>query len=60
MVYTYDARKTGKGRIPVRAYLTRQGRFAHLREDDIQFVQLMVDEMWEEWEVPGVAPSKAP
>jgi pyruvate ferredoxin oxidoreductase beta subunit len=56
VVYTYDARKTGKGRIPVREYLTKQGRFAHLTEEDIAYIQRMVDEMWDEWEVPGVAP----
>lgn len=53
VVYTYDARK---GRIPVREYLSRQGRFAHLADEDIEHIQRMVDEMWEEWEVPGVAP----
>ncbi len=56
VVYTYDARKTGKGRIPVREYLSRQGRFAHLTEEDIAYIQRMVDEMWDAWEVPGVAP----
>jgi pyruvate ferredoxin oxidoreductase beta subunit len=56
VVYTYDARKTAKGRIPVREYLSRQGRFAHLTEEDIAYIQRMVDEMWDEWEVPGVAP----
>lgn len=53
--YTYDARKR---RIPVRDYLTKQGRFAHLAEEDITHIQNMVDAMWEEWEVPGVAPLK--
>ncbi|HET9017250.1 MAG TPA: thiamine pyrophosphate-dependent enzyme [Thermomicrobiaceae bacterium] len=56
--YTYDARSTGKGRIPVREYLTRQGRFAHLIDEDIDYIQSMIDEMWEEWEIPGVAPIK--
>ena len=56
--YTYDARSTGKGRIPVREYLMRQGRFAHLIDEDIDYIQRMIDEMWEEWEIPGVAPIK--
>ncbi len=53
--YTYDARKR---RVPVREYLTMQGRFAHLTEEDIAHIQAMVDSMWEEWEVPGIAPLK--
>ncbi|MCL6643446.1 MAG: pyruvate synthase, partial [Dehalococcoidia bacterium] len=48
------------GRIPVREYLVRQGRFAHLVEEDIAYIQRMVDEMWEEWEIPGVAPLRGP
>ncbi len=55
--YTYDARKR---RIPVREYLTKQGRFAHLVDEDMDHIQQMVDEMWEKWEVPGVAPFKGP
>lgn len=58
VIYTYDARKTGKGRIPVRDFLTKQGRFAHLNDDHINTIQKMVDEMWNEWEVPGVVPIK--
>jgi pyruvate ferredoxin oxidoreductase beta subunit len=54
--YTYDARKE---RVPVREYLLRQGRFAHLVDEDIAYVQKMVDAMWEEWDIPGVAPLKA-
>jgi pyruvate ferredoxin oxidoreductase beta subunit len=53
--YTYDARKR---RIPVSEYLSKQGRFAHLVEEDIAHIQRLVDSMWEEWEVPGVAPLK--
>ena len=56
VVYTYDARK--KGRIPVREYLEKQGRFAHLIDEDVEYIQRMVDAMWNEWEVPGVAPFK--
>ncbi|HET7037500.1 MAG TPA: thiamine pyrophosphate-dependent enzyme [Thermomicrobiaceae bacterium] len=56
--YTYDARSTAKGRIPVKEYLMRQGRFAHLIDEDIDYIQKMIDEMWEEWEIPGIAPVK--
>jgi pyruvate ferredoxin oxidoreductase beta subunit len=52
--YTYDLRK--KTRIPVRGYLEKQGRFAHLIDEDVDYIQHMVDKMWDEWEIPGVAP----
>lgn len=55
VTYTFDARKR---RVPVREYLMRQGRFAHLIEEDIEYIQTHVDEMWDEWEIPGVAPIK--
>lgn len=51
----YDARKE---RVPVKEYLLRQRRFAHLVDEDVAYVQQMVDAMWEEWEIPGVAPLK--
>ncbi|MBI4502292.1 MAG: pyruvate synthase [Gemmatimonadetes bacterium] len=54
VIYSYDPRK--KGRVPVREYLEKQGRFAHLVDEDVDYIQQMVDKMWEEWEVPGVAP----
>jgi pyruvate ferredoxin oxidoreductase beta subunit len=54
--YTYDARKS---RMPVREYLESQGRFAHFKQEDFDFVQSVVDEMWNEWEVPGVMPLRA-
>ena len=54
--YTHDARK--RPRLPVREFLNKQGRFAHLTEEDIEYVQKMVNEMWNEWEIPGVAPIK--
>ncbi len=57
VVYTYDPRK--RGRIPVRGYLEKQGRFAHLVDEDYDYIQGMVDKMWTEWEVPGVTPFKA-
>ena len=53
--YTHDARKN---RLPVREFLNKQGRFAHLTEEDVDYVQKMVNEMWDEWEIPGVAPIK--
>ena len=43
---------------PVRDYLVAQGRFAHLIDEDIDYIQSMVDTMWNEWEIPGVAPFK--
>jgi pyruvate ferredoxin oxidoreductase beta subunit len=51
--YTYDARKS---RMPVREYMESQGRFAHFKQEDFDFVQSVVDEMWNEWEAPGVLP----
>ena len=55
VIYTHDARKK---RIPVWDYLKGQGRFAHLTDQDIDYIQKKVNEMWQEWEVPGVAPLK--
>jgi len=43
-------------RTPVRDYLLRQGRFAHFTDDDIDYFQSKVDEMWERWLIPGVIP----
>ena len=43
-------------RLPVRDYLLRQGRFAHFTDDDIDYFQAKVDEMWTKWEIPGVIP----
>ena len=59
IIYTWDARKTGKGRIPVKEFLTKQGRFDHLQEEHFTYIQKMVDEMWEEWEMPGVVSTLA-
>jgi pyruvate ferredoxin oxidoreductase beta subunit len=56
IIYSYDPHR--KGRIPVREYLEKQGRFAHLVDEDIDHIQKMVDTMWEEWELPGIAPFK--
>ncbi len=43
-------------RQPVRNYLLKQGRFAHFTNDDIDYFQSKVDEMWGKWLVPGVIP----
>jgi pyruvate ferredoxin oxidoreductase beta subunit len=43
-------------RLPVRDYLLKQGRFAHFTDEDIDFFQSKVDEMWEKWLIPGVIP----
>jgi pyruvate ferredoxin oxidoreductase beta subunit len=51
-----------KGRVerkPVRDYLLRQGRFAHFVEEDIEYFQGKIDEMWDEWLLPGVIPISA-
>jgi len=39
-----------------RDHLLRQARFAHFSEEDIEFFQRKVDEMWDRWLVPGVIP----
>jgi pyruvate ferredoxin oxidoreductase beta subunit len=57
VTYTFDARPK-KSRIPVNDFLSKQGRFAHLIDEDIQYIQKMVNEMWEEWDIPGVVPIK--
>ena len=41
---------------PVRGYLMRQGRFAQFVDEDFEYFQAKVDEMWEKWLVPGVIP----
>ena len=43
-------------RLPVREYLLKQGRFAHFTDDDLEYFQSKVDEMWEKWLIPGVIP----
>jgi pyruvate ferredoxin oxidoreductase beta subunit len=43
-------------RLPVREYLLRQGRFAHFTDEDIDYFQAKIDEMWEKWLIPGVIP----
>jgi pyruvate ferredoxin oxidoreductase beta subunit len=48
------ARRYKRG--PVRDYLLRQGRFAHFTDEDIDYFQRKIDEMWEKWLIPGVIP----
>jgi len=48
----------GRARKPVREYLLKQGRFAHFTEEDLGHFQTKVDEMWNNWEIPGVIPFK--
>jgi pyruvate ferredoxin oxidoreductase beta subunit len=51
----------GKGKLkrkPVRDYLLKQGRFAHFVDEDIDYFQSKIDDMWEKWLVPGVIPFK--
>ena len=43
-------------RLPVREYLEKQGRFNHFIDEDYEFFQSKVDEMWTEWLVPGIIP----
>lgn len=43
-------------RKPVREYLVRQGRFAHFIEEDMDYFQKRIDEMWDRWLIPGVLP----
>ena len=50
----------GKPRKPTRDYLQKQGRFAHFIEEDFEYFQAKVDEMWEKWEIPGIIPFRKP
>ncbi len=43
-------------RLPVKTYLEKQGRFNHFIDEDYEFFQSKVDEMWEKWLVPGIIP----
>ncbi len=43
-------------RLPVQDYLLKQGRFAHFIDEDIQYFQSQIDDMWNNWVVPGVIP----
>ncbi len=46
-------------RLPVREYLEKQGRFNHFIDEDVEFFQSKVDEMWTKWLVPGIMPLRA-
>lgn len=50
--------KPQEPRIPVKEYLMKQGRFSHLIQEDIDYIQKQVDEMWNDWEIPGIIPVK--
>jgi pyruvate ferredoxin oxidoreductase beta subunit len=43
-------------RVPVREYLMKQGRFSHFTDDDVDYFQSKIDEMWNKWLIPGVIP----
>ena len=43
-------------RLPVRDYLMKQGRFSHFTDDDVDYYQSKIDEMWNKWLLPGVIP----
>ena len=44
--------------MPGTKHIAKQGRFDHLKEEHYAHIQNMVDQMWEEWQIPGVAPLK--
>lgn len=50
--------KPPEPRVPVKEYLIRQGRFAHLTDEDVSYIQKQVDIMWTEWQIPGIIPVK--
>jgi pyruvate ferredoxin oxidoreductase beta subunit len=43
-------------RTPVKEYLLKQGRFAHFTNDDVDYFQSKIDDMWNKWLVPGIIP----
>lgn len=45
-------------RRPVAEYLRTQGRFAHFGDEEIDYFQSQIDQMWSEWLLPGVLPAK--
>ena len=34
----------------------KQGRFSHFTNDDVDYFQSKIDDMWNKWLVPGVIP----
>jgi len=62
IVYNEPTKGIVEGRIkrkPVKEYLEKQGRFSHFTEEDVEYFQKMVDEMYESWEIPGIMPIKS-
>jgi len=62
IIYNEPTKGIVEGRIkrkPVKEYLEKQGRFSHFTEEDIEYFQKMVDEMYEKWEIPGIMPIKS-
>lgn len=45
-------------RKPIREFLEKQGRFAHFIDEDFEYFQGKIDDMWENWILPGVIPIK--
>jgi len=43
-------------RTPVKEYLLKQGRFSHFTNDDVDYFQSKIDDMWNKWLIPGVIP----
>jgi pyruvate ferredoxin oxidoreductase beta subunit len=43
-------------RKPVYDFLKRQGRYAHFTDEDVDYYQEKIDEMWEKWWLPGIIP----
>jgi pyruvate ferredoxin oxidoreductase beta subunit len=51
------SKQIASGRVqrkPVGEYLSKQGRFAHFKDEDYAYFQRRIDEQWQEWLVPGV------
>ena len=46
----------GSKRKPVREYLEKQDRFAHFTEEEADYFQRNIDDMWQKWLIPGVIP----
>lgn len=46
----------GGTRKRVGEYLKIQDRFAHFTEEDVNYFQSKIGEMWQEWLVPGIIP----
>jgi pyruvate ferredoxin oxidoreductase beta subunit len=43
-VFTFNIKP--EKRLPISEYLSRQGRFSHLREKDIKYIQKRLDKEW--------------